>query len=84
MIKVFGPLSNVWTVRFQGKHRFFKEVIRNVHNFRIIALTLAVKHQKIMAYHLDTSSFFKPSVEMDKVTTASITSYPENVQQMFC
>ncbi len=38
----------------------------------------------MMAYYLDTSSFFKPSVEMDKVTTASITSYPENVQQIFC
>lgn len=36
-----------------------------------------------MAYYLDTSSFFKPSVEMDKVTMALITSYPENVQQVF-
>lgn len=84
MIKAFGPLSDVWTMRFEGKHKFFKRVIRNAHNFKNVALTLAVKHQKMMAYYLDTSSFFKPSIEMDKVTTASITSYPENVQQVFC
>ena len=82
-IKAFGPLSDVWTMRFEGKHKFFKRAIRNAHNFRNVALTLAVKHQKMMAYCLDSSSFFKPSVQMEKVTTASITSYPENVQQVF-
>lgn len=70
-------------MRFEGKHKFFKRVIRNAHNFRNVALTQAVKHQQMMAYYLDTSSFFKPSVEMDKVTTAPITSYPENVQHVF-
>lgn len=24
MIKAFGPLSDVWTMRFEGKHKFFK------------------------------------------------------------
>lgn len=84
MIKAFGPLSDVWTMHFEGKHKFFKQVIHNAHNFRNVALTLAVNHQKMMAYYLDTSSFFKPSIEMDKVTTALITSYPENTQQIFC
>lgn len=70
-------------MRFEGKHRFVKEVVRSAHNFRNVALTLAVKHQKMMAYHLDASAFFRQSVEMDKVTTALITSYPENVQQTF-
>lgn len=76
LIRAFDPLVDVWTMHFEGKHKFFKRVIRNAHNFRNVALTLAVKHQKMMAYYLDTSSFFKPPVEMDKVTTASIASYP--------
>lgn len=84
MIRAFGPLSDVWTMRFEGKHKFFKEVIRKAHNFRNVALTLAVKHQKMMVYYLDSSSFFKAVVEMDKVTSSSITSYPENVQHIFC
>lgn len=83
LIKAFGPLSDIWTMHFEGKHKFFKQVIRNAQNFRNVVLTLAVKHPKMMAYYLDTSSFFKPSAEMDKVTTALITSYPENVQQVF-
>lgn len=79
LIKAFGPLSDVWTIRF-----VFKRVICNAHNFKNVALTLAVKHQKMMAYYLDTRKFFRSSVEMDKVTTASIRSYPEDVQQVFC
>lgn len=65
-IKAFGPLSDIWTMCFEGKHKFFKQGIHNAHNFKNVALTLAVKHQTMMAYYLDTSSFFKPTVEMDK------------------
>lgn len=82
MIRAFGPLSDVWTMRFEGKHTFFKQVIRNAHNFRNVALTLALT-LLMMAFFLDSSSFFKPAIEMDKVTSSSITSYPENVQQIF-
>lgn len=38
----------------------------------------------MIAYFLDLSSFFNPAVEMDRVTSSSITSFPENVQQIFC
>lgn len=29
MIKSFGPLVSVWTMRFEAKHRFFKQVARH-------------------------------------------------------
>lgn len=83
LIKAFGPLSDVWTMRFEGKHKFFKKLIRESQNFRNVALTLAVKHQRMMAYHLDSSSFFRPSVEMEKVKTALVTSFLGHVQQQF-
>lgn len=83
LIKAFGPLCNVWTMRFEGKHKFFKKVIRDAQNYRNVALTLAVKHQKAVSYHLDSASFFKPSVEMEKVTTVSVSSFPENIQRVF-
>lgn len=83
MIKRFGPLVHVWTMRFEGKHTFFKETIKNARNFRNVALTMAEKHQKMIAFHLGVNSFFRPSVELDKVTTQPITSYPKNVQQIF-
>lgn len=74
LIKAFGPLSDVWTMFFKRKHKFFSEAIHNAHNFTNVALTLAVKHHKMMAYYLDSSSFFKPSVEIDMVTSPSISS----------
>ncbi len=82
LIKAFGPLCDVWTMRFESKHKFFKKVIRDAQNYRNVALTLAVKHQKAVSYHLDSSSFFKPSVKMEKVTTVSVSSFPENVQRV--
>lgn len=49
-----------------------------------MALTLAVKHQIMMAYYLDSSfSFFRPSVEMEKVKTELFASFPGHVQQQF-
>ena len=44
LIKAFGLLCDVWTMRFEGKHKFFKKVIRDAPNYRNVALTLAVKH----------------------------------------
>ncbi len=82
LIKAFGPLSDVWTMRFEGKHKFFKKVIRESQNFKNVALTLAVQHQRMMAYYLDSSSFFRPSIEMDKVKTALVTSFPDHIQQV--
>lgn len=82
LIKAFGLLSDVWTMRFEGKHKFFKKVFRDAQNYKNVALTLAVKHQKAVSYHLDLSSFFKPSVEMEKVSTVSVSYFPENVKRI--
>lgn len=60
LMRKFGPLCEVWTMRFEGKHKFFKRAIHNAPNFKNVPLTLATKHQKAVSYHLDCSSFFKP------------------------
>lgn len=33
LIKKYGPLVGVWTMRFEAKHSFFKEVARHINNF---------------------------------------------------
>ena len=68
-------------IRFEGKHKFFKKAIRNAQHFKTVAMTLATKHQKAASYHLDCSSFFRPSVEMTKVTPVLLASFPLNVQR---
>lgn len=63
LIRCFGHLVSVWTIRFEAKHRFFKQVARQTNNFRNIALTLANKHQQMISYHLHSSSLSAPNVE---------------------
>ena len=83
LVRKFGPLCDIWTMRFEGKHKFFKKAIRNTQNFKNVAMTLATKHQKAVSYHLDCSAFFKPSVEMTRVTPVLLASFPFNVQRVF-
>ncbi len=82
LIWTYGPLRDAWTMRFEGKHKFFKQIIRETKNFKNVPQTLAVRHQRMVAYHVDLSSFFKPPVQMDKVKSTLISSFPESVQNM--
>lgn len=82
LIRVHGPLTEVWTMRFEAKHKFFKKVIRDAQNFKNVAMTLAVKHQRALSHQLDCSSFFKLGVEMAKVTQVLVNTFPENIQRV--
>lgn len=62
LIRCFGPLVPLWTMRFEAKHSYFKSVVHDTHNFKNVLLTLAVKHQEMMALYLDRGDLFKQSV----------------------
>lgn len=81
LTRKFGPLPHVWTMRFEGKHKFFKGAIRNSKNFKNVAMSLATKHQKAVTYHLDSVSYFRPSIELTKVTPLILAALPLNVQR---
>ena len=53
----FGPLIHIWTLRFEGKHTYFKRCIRNTHNFVNVTATLANHHQMFQGYLLSTGLF---------------------------
>lgn len=80
LTKIYGPLIDVWTMRFEGKHKFFKKVIHDTQNFKNVPLTLARRHQKMMAYHLDCPSFFKPALQANTVKSIMVSSLPVNIQ----
>jgi hypothetical protein len=48
MLKKFGPLTQIWTMRFEAKHRVSKFVARASHNRINICKTIAIKHQLIL------------------------------------
>lgn len=45
MIKKFGPVSHIWAMRYEAKHRILKICARSSFNKRNLCLTLAIKHQ---------------------------------------
>lgn len=69
LIRCFGPLVELWTFRFEAKHSYFKGVVRDVHNFKNIPLTLATKHQLMMAHYLNGPSLFSSPLSVQKVKT---------------
>ena len=54
----FGPLVHVWTLRFESKHQFFKRVIKRSGNFKNVTTLLAVKHQLLQAFSIETEGCY--------------------------
>ncbi|XP_059195792.1 uncharacterized protein LOC131976674 [Centropristis striata] len=73
----FGPLVHLWTMRFEGKHRFFKRVIHDTHNFKNVLKPLATRHQHMMAYHLSAPLFFRPHTQASSVTSVQVAMLPK-------
>ena len=42
LLREFGPLSALWTMRFEAKHSFFKKIVRQTGCFRNILLSLVL------------------------------------------
>ncbi|XP_059195156.1 uncharacterized protein LOC131976241 [Centropristis striata] len=80
LVKCFGPLVHVWTMRFEAKHRFFKRVVHDAQNFKNILKTLATRHQHMMAYHLHAPSFFRPKTQTARVESVLVSALPEVAQ----
>lgn len=47
----YGPLIHQSTMRYEGKHSYFKSIINSVKNYRNPSLTMARKHQLLQVYH---------------------------------
>lgn len=82
LIKLFGPLVGLWTMRFEAKHSFFKRVIKRTSCFKNVPLSLAVKHQYMIGYHLSSPSIDKPILD---VSNASLVPFflKEELAQSF-
>jgi len=72
LIRCFGPLLGLWTMRFEAKHSFFKQVARHTNNFRNIARTLATKHQQFISYHIYSSRLNTSNLEVSNVSTVQV------------
>ncbi|XP_065281874.1 uncharacterized protein [Dermacentor albipictus] len=50
MISLFGPLKQLWCMRFEAKHQYFKSLATRIKNFRNICKTLAERHQLLQSF----------------------------------
>ena len=46
----FGPLVRHWTMRFEAKHSYFKQLAQSMGNFVNIVYSLAMRHQLYQSY----------------------------------
>lgn len=77
LIRCFGPVVHLWTIRFEGKHRFFKRTVHDTQNFKNVLKTLAWRHQYMMAYYLSAPSFFKPHQQTSSVSSVMVSTLPD-------
>lgn len=45
LIRKFGPLVALWTMRFEAKHSYFKRVVRKIRCLKNVLLSLSQRHQ---------------------------------------
>lgn len=67
MIRCFGSLVFLWTLRFEAKHSYFKQVVRHTNCFKNITLTLASKHQLMAGYNIHIPSHEKTTFKVTHV-----------------
>ena len=72
LIRCFGPLLGVWTIRFEAKHCFFKQVARHTNHFRNIALSLTAKQQQFISYHIHSYSLRTLNLEVANISTIQV------------
>lgn len=83
LIKLFGPLVGLWTMRFEAKHSFFKNVVKHSRCFKNVPFSLALKHQFMIGYHLSSPNIDKPVLEVSDASTVPLELLKEELTQAF-
>ncbi|XP_060782162.1 uncharacterized protein LOC132889550 isoform X1 [Neoarius graeffei] len=83
LMRNFGPLVVLWTLRFEAKHGFFKRVVKHTHCFKNVPLTLASKHQYMLGFHMNSPSYGKSTLDVPHVSTVPVSVLKEDVAQAF-
>uniref|UniRef100_L7LXC8 Uncharacterized protein n=1 Tax=Rhipicephalus pulchellus TaxID=72859 RepID=L7LXC8_RHIPC len=68
-VQHFGPLCHVWTMKFESKHKYFKECIRSVRNYKNVTKTLSERHQLYQSF-LAARGLFSVAREFTDMSTS--------------
>jgi hypothetical protein len=73
LIKEFGPLKECWTMRFEAKHQYFKNLMPKIHCFKNVTNTLVKRHQDSQMLILNSKNFFKQEIQDDSKCASNAT-----------
>ncbi|XP_065893179.1 uncharacterized protein [Dysidea avara] len=69
----YGPLVRMWCMRYEAKHCYFKRWAKITGNYKNIAKSLPVHHQKHICYKLaDAENFLKPPSTVGPATLCDL------------
>lgn len=81
LILQFGPLRQLWCMRFEGKHAYFKRIAHTMCNFKNPCLSLSLRHQMFVCWHLRSDGYAgESSVSHSSVKTVRFGMVPPDLQ----
>lgn len=80
LLRQFGPLRHTWTLRFESKHRYFKNIARHSQNFKNITYSLCNRHQYLQALYLQDGKLYDDKVHADSAIKYEPDNYSDIVK----
>jgi len=81
----YGPLRDLWCMRYEAKHQYFKAVASTLGNFINIAFSLAGRHQMLQCYQFSSKEAEGQELRCNKSgKLRDFTSLPLDVQRLLC
>lgn len=77
LIKTYGPLRHLWTLRFESKHQYFKNIVKHTKNYKNVLQSLSYKHQLLQSLNLSQELIFSNKV----ITTNSEAFTSEDLEK---
>ena len=84
MIMLFGPLRLHWCMRYEGKHQYFKRMIRSVRNFVNVPKNLSKRHQLLQCYELNSNFVIRDVQTSGCGHFIQSASLPPTIQDYIC
>lgn len=76
IVNRYGPLVHHWTMRYEAKHRYFKQMASIMGNFTNICYSLSLRHQLYQCYvNLATDDLPEEKLEVGQSMYRSCLKY---------
>lgn len=75
LIRLYGPLKHLWTLRFESKHRYFKTLVHHLNNYKNLTKSLTERHQYLQALHFSEGKLFQDTICADFVDKCLLNEY---------